>query len=1450
MSDYSQSSSGASAEVSEDEVQSNVPAPVPHNQEILSAPEEDLFLDNEAASSSDETASGTPVIMNARAYQLEMFDESMKQNIIVAMDTGSGKTQVATLRIKAELERTPTEQIVWFLAPTVSLCAQQIAVLKSQIPAVQMKFLSGDDNVDAWSDQSVWDAVLLNVRVVVSTYQILLDALSHAFVRLERLSLLVFDEAHNCVGKSPGSRIMTNFYHPHKHDGRVVPHIMGLTASPTFGSKVESIDVLESTLDAVCKTPSVHRDDLLACVKKPQLSYVSFLPKDDYGVPKSLRSLLTAVQNLDIAEDPYVLHLQTETTNRSRRELIAVLESHDTYVQNQMTSFGRQANFIFRELGPWAVEYYIWEVISRFKAAVRTRSIWLEAWKEDEKTYLFNILDQIECQCPSADSISRDVISEKVFILVEQLLQDTTDIIGIVFARERATVGVLCHLLASHEALRSKYRIGSMVGSSQYQARKRDIWDLTRAEDLQSLQQFRSGKINLLIATSVLEEGIDVPACNLVLCVDKPPNLKSFIQRRGRARMRDSKLLLLLDLSEPLPREWETLEVEMKMQYENQERELERLKEIEDTEETKDMKFVVESTGATLDLDNAKQHLDHLCRILSPGEFIDWRPDYIITKLDNTDAPDLKAKVTLPSYLPADVRSAESQLAWKSDKNVKKDAAFQAYVRLYRAGLVNENLLPFKPEDFIPGVDKRAAVLQVNGLLNAWTGVAKAWQHDDSFRRTQILLHDANDEVQGEYQMILPTWVPGLNKIPIHLDYSTTWTVEFGSQIPLDELPSTDHTAVLLALPYGHRWLSAELQQVTRFCALENGEYADMSLEGIGSKRFIPDQVSAHDLTCFVRDGTGCPYLYEGVIPDKPSYEQVRKAFYGFEEAPTGVPYLTLKKWSRRSDFLHRPQSDPGQAPTNDKPYSRVYPVPLAKMDAIPAKYAQFGVLIPSILHRVETCLVAKELASTLLRPLAIDDWKLIQTAISAGSANEPTNYERLEFLGDSILKFSTTINVAALNPEWPERLLSFKKDSIVANSTLCKAAIKHGLDRFILTKPFTGQKWRPIYVDDVLKRGDEPTTRKISTKTLADIVEALIGASMINGNLPKALDCIAIFLQQINWRSINDCRRLLYDIAPADIELPSTHAPLEKLIGYNFKKKSLLVQAMTHASFTFGNTIGCLERLEFIGDSVLDYIIVNRLFAVKPALSHQSMHLLKTAVVNGDFLGFLSLEKSVEQDEIVVTDGGTKRSRPQLKYSTFALPLWKFMRHQSSAIGLEQINIEKRWTEMRGPLIEAMQHGKTYPWALLARLQLRKFYSDVFESLLGALWVDSGDMGVCERLVERFGILGFLDRILRDGVHCLHPKEELGHLADQESVQYVLSSRETGNREREHLCKVMVGQRCVVEIEGGVTRDEVRVKAAEAAVRILKEEKLRKTETQKDADGDTTMGAGNDQSD
>lgn len=72
---------------------------------------EETITEESGSSTPAELQTPPSLVMAARAYQLEMLEESLKCNIIVVMDTGTGKTQVAVLRIKEEIER--SEKLVW-----------------------------------------------------------------------------------------------------------------------------------------------------------------------------------------------------------------------------------------------------------------------------------------------------------------------------------------------------------------------------------------------------------------------------------------------------------------------------------------------------------------------------------------------------------------------------------------------------------------------------------------------------------------------------------------------------------------------------------------------------------------------------------------------------------------------------------------------------------------------------------------------------------------------------------------------------------------------------------------------------------------------------------------------------------------------------------------------------------------------------------------------------------------------------------------------------------------------------------------------------------------------------------------------------------------------------------------------------------------------------------------
>lgn len=972
----------------------------------------------------------------------------------------------SVLRIEKELERmssakvrddcvplcrsiqTDSPQRIWFLAPTVALCEQQFKVITRQIPSVQVKLLTGDDGVDSWSSEGIWAEFLFNVKIVVSTYQILYDALSHAFVRLDSLALIVFDEgmptplffalfpvsnfgssAHNCVGKHPGRKIMTDIYQKYKEDGHPVPHILGLTASPSMSSTEKDLVALEKTLDAICRTPTIHREELLARVKRPTVRLATYTDAGlavNVAYPPSLASLEAVYQGLKINEDPFIQHLASKKTERSRRELRDAVLKKDTFVQSQMKQLVRASRKLLAEIGPWAMEFFISGTIDRFILAQTSNTMGASTSKAREKEYLAQKLSEVEYYRPTPDELPTSPFSDKVAVLLRHLASQESDTVGIVFADERVKVSILAHLISMHPLTKDRYRVGSAVGASSYGSRRSDLSELWgKDRDLDGdLEKFRSGKLNLLIATSVLEEGIDVPVCNLVLCFDKPQNLKSFVQRRGRARKKDSKLIILSEASAGLPKNWEQLEAELRKQYEDEQRERVSISRLEAEEHDREEFILRSQRGAVVDMDNAKQHLDHFCRVLSPREFVDSRPVYIIQKKGDAGAPLLSAEVNLPIFIPVDVRTARSAKRWISEKNATKDAAFQAYLALYKNGLLSESLLPFKSDNYHGNIESRAAIVQINQLLWPWGAVADSWSRRD-LTCYLTTVRDGKGMVIGQYNMTVPTPITPPPRIVAYPEYQEPWAVEFGPPLPYrvgDPEQEADHTTTLLGMTFGHRhaYFKEEKQHVVSFAAVD----ATLSTSQIGSRPF-DGGISEQELQLFlIRDQWNHPFVFDAILPQKPEPEQIRKVFRDFAEAPSDVPYLSVTKLVKRTDLLHRLHSTAKQAST--KLYQYVMPVTCASIDEIPVRHGHFARLIPCIMHELEVQFLAATVAHTLstLSPgVQISDPDLVRAAISPLSSNEPFNYERIELLGDSVLKTCAAINMAALCKDKSEPL-------------------------------------------------------------------------------------------------------------------------------------------------------------------------------------------------------------------------------------------------------------------------------------------------------------------------------------------------------------------------------------------------------------------------------------------
>ena len=126
----------------------------------------------------------------------------------------------------------------------MALCEQQKNVIQTAIP-VSVGLISGSLEPDQWKNAGLWMGVLITHRIMVTTPQVLLDALRHGYIIMGRdISLLIFDEAHHAVDNHPYNRIMQEFYFnlPAKSSGAAPdilrPAVLGLTASPIFGGNV------------------------------------------------------------------------------------------------------------------------------------------------------------------------------------------------------------------------------------------------------------------------------------------------------------------------------------------------------------------------------------------------------------------------------------------------------------------------------------------------------------------------------------------------------------------------------------------------------------------------------------------------------------------------------------------------------------------------------------------------------------------------------------------------------------------------------------------------------------------------------------------------------------------------------------------------------------------------------------------------------------------------------------------------------------------------------------------------------------------------------------------------------------------------------------------------------------------------------------------------------------
>ncbi|KAL0577504.1 Dicer-like protein 2 [Marasmius crinis-equi] len=1458
---------------------------------------------------------GTTPSITTRGYQREMLEESLRRNIIIAMDTGSGKTHIAVLRLKIEAER-ETRKISWFFTPTVSLCDQQHRVISEMLP-VSVGIITGAKHPDQWKNTEMWQTVLRDHRVVVSTPQVLLDALRHGYIVMGRdINLLIFDEAHHAVEGDPYNRIMQEFYKPlpPRTGGPddavsfVRPMIMGLTASPIYGGNVDrAFNVIEQNLDSTIVSPLAHRDELIRHAHRPTFNHILYKPPNrDTLFSPNLAALDMAINVLDIEDDPYVKSLRqglaasTHGSAEYRRidsKLSKVISKGDSFTHKGLKDCQRAAQAILEDVGYWAAEWFVWEVLKSAKEAASPLQHMMKTWKISEKVYLLQIINQIHINPPSyaPEDVSTG-LSDKVIALIECLLTQKEEVeshdevfSGLVFVQRRDVVLALKEVLSNHPAIAGPFRIGSLLGASD-SGHRHSMMDITRRMVKESpdevLMDFRIGEKNLIVSTSVAEEGIDVQACGCVIRWDLPPNMASWAQSRGRARKQRSTFTLMFaegtaygeDVSK-----WQRLEQEMVARYTNSGRQ--SLVSYDGLPYQDDgLRFEVTKTGALLTLQSAIPHLAHFCAVMSSRDLGDNRPVY---DLDPPDYPldwhsfnpqfqsiplytgPWNSTVNLPRTLPKELRTFSTEQAYPNKILAHQHAAFKAYRRLYDEDLLNDHLLP----KFVDGdevkelrkeIEKRLGLVDVQTQINPWA----ASSGFSGWCRSELKIGDS-PPLYLFTQVGPPTWsmedgpslyLPTRDQMPIQLrriddvgmnDESISRAQEYtrmlfwgihGSRMDWDK-----HDFPYLFLPVedsGDRVWSerrAWIQSLNPDAPAKDAFHANAQV--LGEHYDHPE-----DLNMIKRGSKGYHFVRWRFSSEPLADEEVEaiRTMYRDPGLEPAFPLLVVEAYPPRTNFLV--PIPPSTKPATPPKQLLLMPE-LSSVTLLSHTELQYAFLLPSVLRALSMSITVESFRETVLSMTPLYDMskELLKTALTAPVSQEKKNYQRLETLGDAVLKYVVAVQLFDEYPVWPEGYLTKKKDHLVNNAQLAKESLTRETFKWIIRDRLIGKKWKPAYLSPpsapvaptvarpATDTGPKPKPKKnqqeMSTKVLADVIESLVGAAHEHGGMDMAYEAMKFFDLGLDskWKPL--AVRVANAQARADEnelrvpELPPQVSYVEQMIGYTFTRKLFLVEALTHASHhqDFG-TIS-YERMEFLGDAVLDMIVNDYLYhAPGKEYSPGHVYLRKVAVVNGHILAFICLHTSLEVNAQMPEpdDNGII----SLVTDNKTVHLWQCLLHSSTQLHEEQQTTRARYHKRGQEIAEALENGMIFPWAALTRLQAPKFYADMIESILGAVYLDSGgSLDVVRGVMRKLGLMQVLERIVNEGVDTLHPVSRLSMWAakNQKKAKYQYL-RESGNI----ICNVLLDDELV---EGATERDvyhgkpsqeEVRLAAAEAAIRIL----------------------------
>lgn len=466
-----------------------------------------------------------PNLVEDREYQRRIVSEARDKNTLVVLPTALGKTIIAAL-VAADVLYNFRDRRVLVMAPTRPLVIQHKRTFQSvlRLPEDDFSLLTG--RVPSYVREGVWRG---GSRLVFATPQVVRNDLLNKGLSLGEFGLLVFDEAHRAVKEYAYTEVASQYVRSSSY-----PLILATTASP--GSDLDRVRM-------VCESLYIE--------------HVEFRRDDDPDVAPYIQPVRVEerVVKLPLAYQPLkdiILGMLRERvswlrergyikSDRVTRKSLVELGAELRY--NLEMSIEEERGRIYQAIMQQSSALTLFHMLEVLETqGAYTLKAFLERLEEDRKrthTSLLkedaynHLLSLLEGRC----FVEHPKVLELKSIVSNQLKTNPDSRI-LVFTQYRDTATHLVEELNRVEGVRAERFVG--------QASRLGDRGLTQEQQVSLLEDLRRGHINTLVATSVAEEGLDIPEVNLVVFYEPIPSEIRFIQRRGRTGRRTPGRVIIL----------------------------------------------------------------------------------------------------------------------------------------------------------------------------------------------------------------------------------------------------------------------------------------------------------------------------------------------------------------------------------------------------------------------------------------------------------------------------------------------------------------------------------------------------------------------------------------------------------------------------------------------------------------------------------------------------------------------------------------------------------------------------------------------------------------------------------------------------------------------------------------------------------------------------------------